>query len=234
MRWWEWRSSRSQNWRKQPKVPNNCNDLAHIVWDVFSIMFCNIYMIPMYTLQYQFSRMWSKRQRCRRIHGRFWGGPIDLRSCIKIPINFKTCTCKHFPFQKCHCMECTHQEASYELDDAAIEILSYWFGGSEYWKRTNKDPPNCTAFWDDLWVLCKTLTHGEGGVESGLQKKSSPKKWMIIFGIDKFKLKSEFRYSANFEVHLEKAVKGEYDHWMNNPHGCLALIVLLVSGCYSV
>src|SRR5689334_19817715 len=30
-----------------------------------------------------------------------------------------------------------------------------------------------------------------------------------------------------YEKHLEKAMNGDYDHWLQNPHGALAFIVLL-------
>jgi hypothetical protein len=76
-----------------------------------------------------------------------------------------------------------------EIEPLAIDILSYWylfpqdiftfrFGGVEYWKRTSKDPPNCTAFWDDLYLelfcrICNLLSDGEknGSPKTILRKK---------------------------------------------------------------
>jgi uncharacterized protein (DUF924 family) len=32
---------------------------------------------------------------------------------------------------------------------------------------------------------------------------------------------------SNFGTHIERALAGDYDHWMTSAFGCLALIVLL-------
>ena len=37
------------------------------------------------------------------------------------------------------------------FDEVGTKVLTYWFG-TEYWKNTRDDPPNCSAYFDDLWI----------------------------------------------------------------------------------
>eukprot|EP01114_Cavostelium_apophysatum_P010976 TRINITY_DN25137_c0_g1_i1.p1 TRINITY_DN25137_c0_g1~~TRINITY_DN25137_c0_g1_i1.p1 ORF type:complete len:226 (-),score=21.45 TRINITY_DN25137_c0_g1_i1:30-707(-) len=89
-----------------------------------------------------------------------------------------------------------------ELDEEVIKVLTFWFG-TEYWKRDSRDPPNCTAHYDDLW---------QG-------------RW---FAKEHLTSKMDIYLKENFGSLVERAIAtDELDHWKSNQHSCLALIVVL-------
>lgn len=98
------------------------------------------------------------------------------------------------------------------LEEEIVNILSYWFG-LDYWKKGDKDPDNCTAYWDgssrlflfpNFSSICKT--------KQDLWRL----KW---FAKEDLTAKVDSYLRENFGNLVERALRNELDHWTQTCHG---------------
>ncbi|ELR21117.1 Bacterial protein of unknown function (DUF924) [Acanthamoeba castellanii str. Neff] len=84
------------------------------------------------------------------------------------------------------------------LAEVVGDVLTWWFG-IQFWAKG--EPKNPTAHYDDLWR----------------------QKW---FAKEELTAIVDNHIKDNFQVHVDKAISGEYDHWGKDHYGALAFVVL--------